>query len=109
MDKERRAHQRCRVSQLIELSYMKERFLQAESVNISEGGILCRSESAVEPLTRVFLMLQIPRGGEDYVMKAEGVVMHTDKQGDSWLFGIAFDNLSDADREAIHVYLTSCA
>jgi hypothetical protein len=93
---------------MIELTYMKERFLQAEAVNISEGGILCRSDAAVEPLTRVYLMLHIPRGGEDYVMKAEGVVMHADKKDDSWLFGIAFDNLTGADREAIRGYLATC-
>jgi len=88
---------------------MREKNISAESVNISEGGILCRSDEPVEPLTSVFLMLSIPGETGDYLMKIEGMVMHSAQREGSWLFGVAFNQLSQEDRHAIAEYLANCA
>lgn len=107
MNEERRKHPRVVLSQLIEMSLMHEHYVQAETVNVSEGGLLCRSNSPVEPLTTVYLMLSIPTEGGDYMLKTEGAVMHLRKEGEAYTFGIAFSALNDKDRETLRGYTAS--
>ena len=102
---EKREHRRCSITQLLDVTLMKERDIHAAAVDLSEGGVLCRGSSPVDLQSPVYLMLRIPTEGEDYILKTEGVVMHEAKDGDSWTFGVAFGPLSDADKEAVRSYL----
>ena len=88
---------------------MREKTISAESVNISEGGVFCRSDEPVEPLTSVFLMLSVPGEAGDHLIKVEGVVMHAAQKEGSCFFGVAFNELSQEDRRAISEYLANCA
>lgn len=103
---ERREHRRCSLTQLLDVTLMRERDIPAAAMELSEGGVLCKSDSPVDLLSSVYLMLRIPTSGPDYMLKTEGVVMHQRREGDSWVFGIAFGRLSEADRNALRSYLT---
>jgi len=102
---ERREHRRCSITQLLDVTLMRERDIHAVAIDLSEGGVLCRSSAPVDLLSPVYLMLRIPTEGDDYILKSEGVVMHEKQDGDSWTFGIAFGQLSDADRDVLRSYL----
>ncbi len=102
---ERREHQRCHLTQLLDVTLMREQDVSASAIELSEGGVLCRSDSPVELLSRMYLMLRIPTSGPEYMLKTEGVVMHQRRDGDSWVFGIAFGDLTKADHEALTSYL----
>jgi c-di-GMP-binding flagellar brake protein YcgR len=104
---EKRRYSRVVLTQLIEVSLMHEKYIPAETVDISERGMLCRSNEPVEPLTPVFLMLRIPADEGEYKLKTDGIVMHSRKEGDACFFGIAFSSLSEKDKEAIRAYTAS--
>jgi len=107
MREEKRRYSRVVLTQLIEVSLMHEKFVPAETVDISECGILCRSSQPVEPLTPVFLMLRIPTDQGEYQLQTEGIVMHSRKEGDACFFGIAFSSLSERDKEVLRAYTAS--
>jgi len=89
---------------------MRERDLQAETINISEGGALCKSASPVEPLTPVFMMFKIPSPQGERTIKVEGTVMHAKKVGEDCVFGIAFGRMTGSDEKALRAFMTAaCA
>ena len=104
---ERREHRRCVLTQMLDVTVMREHDIEASAVDLSEGGVLCTSKSPVEPLSPVYLMLRIPTDGPDYLLKAEGVVMHQRHVGEDWLFGVAFGTLTSRDKEVLRSYLDS--
>jgi hypothetical protein len=105
MQDSRRRSERVIISQLIDMSLMRERDLVARTININEGGILCESEHTVEPLSPVYLMLRIPTQGAEYLLRTEGVVVHSRMEGGRCMFGIAFSPLLEKDRKAVREYL----
>ena len=107
---ERREHRRCSLTQLLDVTLMRERDIEASAMELSEGGLLCKSSAPVDLLSAVYLMLRIPTAGPDYMLKTEGVVMHQRREGEDWVFGIAFGPLTARDKEALRSYLdTVCA
>ena len=62
---------------MIELGFMKERLIEARSVNISRGGILCSLQDPIEAATSVSLMLGLP--STDEVFSVSGVVVRCDR------------------------------
>ena len=106
MQESRRKTERVVISQLIDMSLMRERDIVARTININEGGILCESELPVEPLSPVYLMVRIPTTGPEYLLRTEGVVVHSRMEGDRCLFGISFSPLLERDRQAVRDYLS---
>jgi len=104
---ERREFRRCTLTQLLDMTLMRERDIGAAAIELSEGGVLCRSDAPVDLLSPVFLMLKVPTLGSDYILKTEGVVMHIRREGESWVFGIAFGTLTETDHQVLHAYLES--
>jgi len=102
---ERREHRRCSLTQLLDVTLMREHDIEASAIELSEGGLLCKSGAPVDLLSAVYLMLRIPTAGADYMLKTEGVVMHQRREGEDWVFGISFGPLTSADKEALRYYL----
>ena len=101
MSKEKRKHRRFNISQIIELDFMKEKYFEANGLNISEGGILCSSTYPVEPLARVFLMINIPLPDKEFTLKTEGIVMHSKKERNKYIFGISFTDLAQEEKKIL--------
>lgn len=86
---------------------MKEADVPAETLDISEGGMLCRATRPVEPLTSVYIMVEIPTEQGPYELKTDGVVMHARMEGDACFFGVTFISLSESDRQVLLAYAAS--
>jgi hypothetical protein len=98
---------RFQISQSIKLSFGHEAFFEAEGADISEGGLRCRSTYSLEPLTRLFLMLRVPKSGGQSIVKTEASVVHVLKTEAGYEYGIQFDPLPQADRDVLKSYLAS--
>ncbi len=107
MTDDRRQSKRFSIRQIIDLTFPREAFFQAEGLNLSEGGMMCKSSYPVEPLMRVYLMLSLARGDGSYLLKTEGSVVHVEKKAGAYLFGVAFEHLEPQDLEALRAYLKS--
>jgi hypothetical protein len=76
-------------------------------VNISVGGLLCRTEEPVDPLTRMKMHLSLPDGrGEERQLELEGTVLHyrSEPRG-VYSLGIHFDGVDAVQREIIGGYI----
>jgi len=104
---ERRQSARYQISQSIKLSMGHESFFEAESVDLGAGGLRCRSTYALEPLTRIFLMLRLPSDSGDYTLQTEASVVHVRRMDEVYEYGIQFDPLEQADRDALNAHLAS--
>lgn len=109
MGEERRQYPRYRIDQLIELSFGRETFLNAEGVNVSEGGLLCLTETYVEPYSSVFILLGIPsdESGQDYYeIRCEGIVLRCDQLNSSgYRVGIRFTDIMELDKQKIDKFV----
>jgi hypothetical protein len=103
--KEKRDFVRFQIHQMIRLSYGKEEYLQGEGLNLSEGGLLCRTEHPVEPYSKVFLMMALPETGGTKQINCEGIVVRSEKGASGYENGIAFSELKSEDRRALERYL----
>jgi c-di-GMP-binding flagellar brake protein YcgR len=107
MDIERRRFTRYQISQSIKLSMGHESFFEAEGVDISAGGLRCNSTYALEPLTRIYLMLRIPTDAGEYALKTEASIVHVRKITEGYEYGIQFDPLPQEDRDALNGYIAA--
>ncbi|HNZ28285.1 MAG TPA: PilZ domain-containing protein [Spirochaetota bacterium] len=104
--KDRRKHPRFEINQIVKISLLKETFFNAESVNISEGGILCKSRYEAEPLSQIFIMFDLFLKDKTYSIKSDGVVVHCDRDSDGlFLIGIQFVDIDGEDRDKIREFL----
>lgn len=100
---ERRRSTRFRIGQLVEVSFGRETFLQAEGINISEHGILCETADAPDPGAHVFLMLEVrgeaPRNpqGSPQIVEIEGFVARTEGSDGAYQVAIEFADIPDAE------------
>jgi len=75
---------------------------QARGVNISQGGLMVSTASALEMGAQVTLRFDLANAGE---MRLQGVVRHARDEGT----GVEFIELSDEDRQTLHAYLRQAA
>ncbi len=102
--RERRKYLRFNIHQMIELSIGKENYVSAEAVNLSESGILCRTEQGVEPYSRMFLLIGVPTKEGEKKIRCEGVVIRCDAiKGGYYDVGVEFTSVDD--REALKNFL----
>jgi len=106
---EKRKHRRFAVRQMIEMAFPRETFFTAEGLNLSEGGMYCRTDYPIEPYSKVYFMLNVPDGANDSVLRAEGTVIHTRSEDGGTVFGVSFSDFTPADKKAIRTYLDSMA
>lgn len=105
MPNEKRKHQRFTIEQFVEFSYAHRTSIKVEGVNLSEGGILCKTTYPVDPLNRAFIMLNMSLKGRDYILKLNGVIAHYQKKDNFYLFGVQFTDVSEEDRNILREYL----
>lgn len=101
---ERRKYIRFEIDQMIELSYDREKFVQATGVDLSEKGLQCKTSDYVEPYTKLFLMFQVPLGDSTETVKCEGIVLRSHKSGNNYSTAVTFSNLGGKDQEIIEKY-----
>ena len=105
MAAERRHEDRFSIDQMVELSFGRETFLHATGINISKTGLLCATDSYVDPYSQVSLMLTLPADPEPYRMSCEGIVVRSEVEESQFLAGISFTSLEEADTKALASYL----
>ncbi|HOV14011.1 MAG TPA: PilZ domain-containing protein [Spirochaetota bacterium] len=106
MSNEKRKYKRFTIEQFVEFSYMHETFVNAEGINLSEGGILCKTTYPIEPLDKAFIMLKIPLKDKEYILKLNGVIAHYQKMDNYYLFGVEFTDVEENDKKILKEYLT---
>lgn len=102
---EKRKEQRCSISQMIGYFPGREEYLWAEGVNLSHEGLLCVSDNPIEPLTNLYLMLELSAGGVTKTLRCEGYVKHSHMEGGRCSFGVKIETMSDEDRLHLNAYL----
>jgi c-di-GMP-binding flagellar brake protein YcgR len=86
---------------MVETSFDREKFIPAEGLDISEGGLRCRSPEPVDPLSQIFLIVSIPKEGGEHLIKAEATVVRVEKKKNGYVYGICFNQLSETDAQSI--------
>jgi hypothetical protein len=105
MAAEERRAQRFRIDQMIEMSFGREQSVRCRGVDLSEVGVLCRTDVPLEPGTRVYLLLSVGPG-EDDVIRCEGAVARGRATDGGFEAGIAFGDLDAASRKKLRTYLS---
>ena len=77
-------------------------------MNVSLGGILCRVDRYLEPMTRLKVQGRIP--GSDRSMEAAAVVVRVEPEREvpdrnDYRVALFFQNMGEADREILKGYL----
>ncbi len=77
-------------------------------VNVSEGGMMFRSERGYEKGQKVLLTFALP-GTEDgdAVIRTDAMVIHSQKLETSQFFGVQFSGIDLAERERLRQYVIS--
>jgi hypothetical protein len=95
---ERRGSPRYKISQLIGYFPGREEYLWAEGLDISRGGLSCRSKAPVDPLTNVFVMVSVPGEAGEHLVRCEGYVTNSLMDGEYCRFGIKIEHVSPEDK-----------
>jgi len=99
---ERRREPRYTIKQMVAVSYAHEEFIAAHGLDLSSGGISCRTTSPLDVGQEIFLLLGL---GKDETMSCGGVVLHVAPEGSGYKAGIQFVNLSAEDRARLDAHL----
>jgi c-di-GMP-binding flagellar brake protein YcgR len=105
MSVERRQFPRFRIDQSIKLSLGREEYIEVEGLDLGLGGIRCRSRQALEPLTRLYLMIRLAAAADARLLRTEASVVHVHKVDGGYEYGVQFDPLTPEDHAALAAYL----
>ncbi len=105
MSAENRKHPRFEINQLVELDFERESFVRADAANLSEGGVLCRTEEPCELHSTVFMMMTLSLKGSDRIIKCEGIVVRSEKKGKEWEVGISITSMDGASRKIFSEFI----
>jgi PilZ domain len=86
---------------MVEFELGREALVHASGVNVSTSGLLCKTDSYVEPDTEVSLVVTIPLASGSHTLSCEGVVVRSDKGKGRHLTAIHFTSLADKDVGAL--------
>jgi hypothetical protein len=90
---------------MVELSFGKENFIACEGINISERGILCKTDRDVEIHSKLFLLFDVPIDGDNYEIKCDGVVLHCSKIDNGYEVGISFVDIYPEDQTRLRLFI----
>jgi c-di-GMP-binding flagellar brake protein YcgR len=107
--KDKRKHQRFSISQIVDISLAHETFFAAEGVNLSQDGVLIKTKYPLEPQSKIFVMLKLGPAPDAGTIQAEGIVIHSEQNGDTYACGVQFYSLRPKDKKALDDYLASCS
>jgi len=102
-NQERRQYARFKLDQCVSLAFARETFLDAQGINLSKGGLLFSTVNSVELYSKIFVMLKVPQG----VIKAEGIVIHTEPCSGGTLCGLKFTDIAEEYHEVLEAYCLS--
>jgi len=105
MASERRVAPRFSIQQMVELSYGREEIVHASGINLSKTGLLCSTDSYVEPYTEVSLLMQIPESAGEHRIECEGIVVRSEERNGRFVTGISFTSLPEEDAKALAGFL----
>ena len=105
MPDENRKHPRFDINQLVELDFGRETFVHADAANLSEGGILCKTDEQVDPYTKVFLMMTLSLQNRERIIRCEGVVVRSEKAGGQWDTGISITSMDAGSRRIFEEFI----
>jgi len=88
MGEEKRKRERFPLTQDVALTISDGTVINSSGVNISEGGILCRTEKEIAPGTVVTFQLTIPVGKRNVTVGCEGVILRCVAGGGKFDIGI---------------------
>jgi len=83
----------------------REEYLWAEGIDLSRDGLRCVSDSPIEPLTNLFMMLELTVGETTKQVRCEGFVRHSQMEEGRCTFGVKIERISDEDRQHLDAYL----
>lgn len=102
---ERRINNRFKLHQMVEINYLNEEiFVNAETVNISIGGLHCKLKNKIDSISELFLMFEIPDDSKNYIIKCYGDVQWQKEEDDGFHVGIKFLDMFKADQEVLKRY-----
>jgi len=104
---DKRGTPRFKLSQLIGFYPNREEYLWAEGIDISLGGISCRSKEAIDPLTNLFIMVSVHDQDGEHLVRMEGFVAHSEMRDGICRFGVKIEKIFDEDRPHLEAYLTA--
>lgn len=102
---ERRNEIRFSIDQMVELSFGRETFLHATGLNLSKTGLLCATDSYLEPYSQVSLMMSIPVGSQTHRLSCDGIVVRSEIEDKQYLAGISFTSLVEEDSKILAAFL----
>ena len=105
MTKERRRAGRFAIEQMVELSYGRETFVHASGINLSRTGLLCKTDTFLEPYTEVSIVLNFPVDGDTRRIECSGIVIRSVEENGDFKTGISLSALSNVDAETLTAYL----
>jgi len=85
-------------------SFQADEFIEVRGLDISGGGIGCECKKPLEPLTHVFVMFRLPHDG-GRMIRSDGFIAHSRKEGERVVFGIKFLGLSPEDKSALELFV----
>jgi len=80
MENEKRRHSRLPLNQVLELSTSDGLIVKAEGVDISESGLLCRTDVEIPRGTYVIFQLSIPGGKSSMSVSCESTVLKCEEK-----------------------------
>ena len=105
MQFEKRKNKRFSVSQFLSITLEGEEFVAVSPKDISLGGLSCTTRVPVRPFTEVYLMISVPLPEGDEIIKIEGSVIHSTKEGEEYILGVKFLDLFESDKRKLEQYL----
>lgn len=75
IDNDNRKRERFPINQEIELSTSEGQELKTQGINMSEGGLLCKSNEEIPQGTFVKFKLSVPSGENTICMDCEGFIL----------------------------------
>jgi Tfp pilus assembly protein PilZ len=91
------------ITQLVDVSNNKEDFYHAQGINISETGLLCETDEALDIHSEIYIMLTID--GEEEALELQGSVSRVEKKGKKFQVGIKFNELIEEDLELLEKFI----
>lgn len=80
LENDKRRHERMDTNQALELSTSDGVVVAAKGVNISESGLLCRTDKSISPGAFVMFKLSISSGESSMAIPCEGLVLKCEEK-----------------------------
>jgi c-di-GMP-binding flagellar brake protein YcgR len=93
-----------KIQQMIEITATKEDYFSAEGMDISIGGFQIRTSSMLDPLARIYFMIELDLDGRAKSIDGEGYVSWIKENEGSYNAGIQFYSLTSDQKAAIEEY-----